>query len=180
MNSIVVSVSKDSEHRFSKRPTNSITLVAGIGIEGDAHAGKTVQHLSRVAVDPEKPNLRQVHLMHSELLEELNEQGFDVGPSDLGENITTKGIDLLSLPTGTHLAVGSGAVIEITGLRNPCQQIERFMPGMLKEVLRKEPGGSILKRAGVMGIVKKSGTIGVGDCIQIILPDGEPIPLQGV
>lgn len=176
----VVSISKDREHRFSKCPTTSITLVKGVGVEGDAHAGKTVRHLSRVAVNPDQPNLRQVHLIHTELLDELNDKGFDVGPSDLGENITTKGIDLLSLPTGTLLAVGSGAVIEITGLRNPCQQIERFMPGILKEVLKRGPGCRIEKRAGVMGIVKSSGTIRPGDGIEIILPKGELVPLQGV
>lgn len=98
----VISVSKSDEHTFSKQVLHSITLIAGDGVEGDAHCGKTVQHRSRVKADPTQPNLRQVHLIHSELFEELKEQGFDVAAADLGENITTRGIDLLSLPKGPN------------------------------------------------------------------------------
>lgn len=177
---VVVSVGKDGEHRFSKVPVASITLIAGIGVEGDSHSGRTVQHLSRIATNPNVPNLRQVHLIHSELLDELRGKGFDVKPSDLGENITTKGIDLLSLPRNTILEIGSETAIEVTGLRNPCKQIENFRPGMLKEVLRKNDEGSVEKRTGVMGIVLRGGTICSGDRIDIILPKGKQIPLEGV
>lgn len=180
MHPTVLSVSKDEIHRFSKTPVASITLIEGIGVEGDSHAGETVQHRSRVAVNPKAPNLRQVHLIHSELLDELNEKGFDVKPSELGENITTKGIDLLSLPTGTVLEIGSNAAIEITGLRNPCAQIEKLRMGLLKEVLRKGPEDAVEKRAGIMGIVRRRGTIRPGDRIAVRLPAGVQIPLEGV
>ena len=180
MSPIVVSVAKDKEHRFSKESVPSITLIEGVGVEGDAHAGATVQHLSRIAIDPSVPNLRQVHLIHSELLDELSEKGFEVGPADLGENITTKGIDILSLPKGTILKIGEDAIVEVTGLRNPCKQIEKFRPGMLEVVLRKNEKGEIEKRAGIMGVVRKGGTIYISDSIEVTLPEGEHVPLVGV
>ncbi len=180
MHPIVISVSKDRAHRFSKKPSTSITLIEGIGVEGDSHAGKTVQHLSRIAIDPTVPNHRQVHLIHSELLDELNEKGYEVKPSDLGENITTKGIDLLSLPRGTVLKIGDEAAIEIKGLRNPCGQIDEFRPGMLKAVLRKNDKGEVEKRAGIMGIVLSGGTIHPRDSIEVDLPKGERVALAGV
>ena len=180
MNPIVVSVAKGKEHRFSKNPVQSITLIEGVGVEGDAHAGETVQHLSRVAIDPSAPNLRQVHLIHSELLDELNEKGFEVRPADLGENITTRGIDILSLPKGTTLKIGQEAIVEVTGLRNPCKQIERFRSGMLECLLRKKENGEIEKRGGIMGVVRKGGKIYTKDGIEVILPEGAHIPLVGV
>ncbi|MDQ8201291.1 MOSC domain-containing protein [Pelagicoccus enzymogenes] len=180
MNPIVVSVAKDKEHQFSKKSVPSITLIEGVGVEGDAHAGETVQHLSRIAIDPSVPNLRQVHLIHSELLDELNAKGFEVRPSDLGENITTRGLDLLSLSKGTVLKIGAEAAIEITGLRNPCKQIEKFRPHMLKEVLRKNEEGEVEKRAGIMGVVRIGGKIYQNDEIEVILPQGEPMALVGV
>lgn len=180
MSPTVVSVSRDETHRFSKTPVSSIMLIEGIGVEGDSHAGETVQHRSRVAVNPAAPNLRQIHLIAAELLDELNEKGFDIKPSDLGENITTKGIDLLTLPKGAVLEIGDDAAIEITGLRNPCAQIEKFRTGLLKEALREGPGGVIEKRAGIMGIVRRGGTIRPGDGVAVRPPAGPRIPLEGV
>ena len=139
-------------------------------MDGDAHCGPNVRHRSRVAVDPEQPNLRQVHLIAIELLDELKAKGFDVLPSQLGENITTSGLDLLALPRGTRLVFGDRAEIEVTGLRNPCQQIERFRPGMLAEVVRKTAFGEIERKAGVMGVVIEKGTVRPGDAITIRLP----------
>ena len=140
---VVVSVSRDGEHRFSKVVTDEITLLSGLGVQGDAHAGTTVQHRSRVAADPTQPNLRQVHLIHAELHTELREQGFDVAPGQLGENITTTGVSLLALPRGTLLQIGADAVVEVTGLRNPCAQINDFQPGeLLSEAFSGECPGS--------------------------------------
>jgi MOSC domain-containing protein YiiM len=166
----VVAVARSERHGFSKQPTDSITLRAGLGVEGDAHLGVTVQHLSRIAVDPTQPNLRQVHLIHRELFDELNAKGFRVSPGDLGENITTRDVALLDLPTGTLLTLGDGAIIEVTGLRNPCAQIERFEPGLLAAVLDKGPGGELIRKSGIMGIVIKGGTVRPGDGIKISLP----------
>src|SRR5262249_11823141 len=131
----VLAVHRSASHNFSKRPVLSIRLIAGLGVEGDAHAGETVKHRSRVARDPTQPNLRQVHLIHAELHDELNAAGFTVGPGDLGENITTRGLDLLALPTGTLLRIGEAAVIKITGLRNPCIQLDRFQQGLMQATL---------------------------------------------
>ena len=167
----VVSVSKDVEHRFSKRSVEEIVLLAGLGVEGDAHAGVTVQHRSRVAVDPTQPNLRQVHLIQSELLDEL--PGFQVEPGGLGENVLTRGVDLLALPTGTVLRLGPDAVVEITGLRNPCLQINRYRSGLLKEVLTKDEQGEIVRKAGIMGVVRTGGAVRPGDPIGVTLP---PLP----
>src|SRR5262249_35071957 len=132
---VIVAVCRDGQHCFSKPTTHEIMLLAGLGVQGDAHAGVTVQHRSRVAADPTQPNLRQVHLIHAELHDELREQGFTVEAGQLGENITTRGLDLLALPRGTVLRLGPRAVIEVTGLRNPCSQINDFRPGLLNAVL---------------------------------------------
>ncbi len=135
----VLAVAKDADHRFSKRRASELRVLPGLGVEGDAHQGVTVKHRSRVAADPTQPNLRQVHLIHAELFGELERKGFAVGPADLGENITTEGVDLLALPRGAFLRIGGDVVLEVTGLRNPCAQIERFRPGLLAAVLDKGP-----------------------------------------
>lgn len=140
---VVVSVSRSAAHTFSKPVVESITLLAGLGVEGDAHMGATVKHRSRVAQNPNQPNLRQVHLIHAELFDEVREDGFHVKPGQLGENITTRGIELLRLPTGTRLHIGEQAVVEITGLRNPCAQIDDFRKGLLSRVLVRDENGSL-------------------------------------
>lgn len=162
----------DASHRFSKLLADEITLVEGFGVDGDAHAGVTVQHRSRVAADPTQPNLRQVHLLHSELLDELRVQGFDVAPGQLGENIMTRGIDLLALPRSTRLTfgTGTGAVVEMTGLRNPCQQINAFQPRLRQAVLDRDAEGNLRRRAGIMGIVLRGGVVRSGDPIDVELP----------
>ncbi|MCU1479059.1 MAG: hypothetical protein JWQ64_3752 [Subtercola sp.] len=167
---VVISVSRDSEHQFTKPPRDMIMLLAGLGVEGDAHLGRTVQHRSRVASDPTQPNLRQVHLIHSELFTEVSEDGFTVRPGELGENVTTAGIDLLGLPRGTRLRLGDAAVIEITGLRNPCAQINTFEPGLLKSVVGRDGNGDPVRKAGIMGIVLRSGAVRPGDSVHIELP----------
>ncbi|MDW6004210.1 MOSC domain-containing protein [Vibrio mangrovi] len=167
----VIAVSRSEAHTFSKSVVDSITLIAGEGVEGDAHRGKTVKHRSRVKVDPTQPNLRQVHLIHSELFQELQEKGFQVEAAALGENITTRGIDLLSLPKGTVLQFPSGAKIMITGLRNPCPQIEAYQKGLLSAVLTKDSAGHVVRKAGVMGIVENGGRVTCGDNIEIIYPE---------
>lgn len=166
----MVAVSLDGRHRFSKVPAEQITLVAGIGVEGDAHAGATVKHRSRARWNKTLPNLRQVHLMHAELFDELAEQGFEVAPGQLGENITTRGLDLLNLPTGTLLRIGPEAVVEVTGLRNPCVQIDRFQDGLLKAVLIKDEDGQLVRKAGVMSVVVHGGPIRPSDSIAVELP----------
>jgi MOSC domain-containing protein YiiM len=176
----VVAVHRSSSHSFSKFPEDSIVLVEGIGIEGDAHAGTTVKHRSRVARDPSQPNLRQVHLIHAELFDELVERGHAVFPGDMGENITTRGVDLLSLPTGTRLRLGIAACVEITGLRNPCSQIDRFQPGLTAAVLGRDAHGALVRKAGIMGVVLAGGEVRPGDRIQVELPPGAPIPLAPV
>ena len=167
---VVEAVSRSRSHSFSKRPELWIKLVAGHGVEGDAHFGATVKHRSRVARDPNQPNLRQVHLMHAELFEELRAQGFNVGAGELGENITTRGVDLLSLPRGTRLKIGRDAIVELTGLRNPCVQIDRFRAGLLSAVIEHGEGGRVIRKSGVMGIVITGGDVQVGDAIQVELP----------
>jgi hypothetical protein len=166
---VVAAVSRDSAHGFSKPNVESIELVAGLGVKGDAHWGETDQHLVRVREDPTRPNLRQVHLIHGELHDELKQQGFTVGAGDIGENITTRGIDLLSLPRGTRLHVGGGAVVEVTGLRTPCKQIERFQPGLLAAV-SQDANGNLFFKSGIMGIVLKGGVVKAGDAIGVELP----------
>ena len=176
----VIAVSRDAGHRFSKGVADEgIVLVAGRGIEGDAHNGETVKHRSLVAIDPTQPNLRQVHLIHAELLDELEGKGFTVAAGDLGENILTGGIDLLGLPTGARLRIGE-AEIEVTGLRNPCAQIERFQTGLLAAVLDRAADGSLVRKCGVMGIVARGGRVKAGDDISIALPSGDRLPLAPV
>jgi MOSC domain-containing protein YiiM len=162
----VVAVHRSSSHSFSKFAEDSITLVEGLGVAGDAHSGQTVKHRSRVARDPSQPNLRQVHLLHAELFDELMAGGFAVWPGDLGENITTRGIDLLGLSTGTRLRIG-GAIVEITGLRNPCSQIDRFQQGLTAAVLDRGAEGQLVRKAGVMGIVVAGGNVKPGDPIDV-------------
>jgi MOSC domain-containing protein YiiM len=175
----VVSVSLDRRHRFSKASVPEITLVAGEGVAGDAHCGVTVKHRSRARFNPTLPNLRQVHLIHAELFEELAGRGFSVGPAELGENITTAGIDLLGLPTGARLAIGD-AVIEITGLRNPCIQMDRFQDGLMQATLDRDADGNLVRKAGIMGIVLAGGVVRPGDEIAVTLPEGPHRPLQKV
>ena len=173
----VVSVSSDDEHRFTKPRREAITLVAGLGVEGDAHFGATVQHLSRVRRDPTQPNLRQVHLMHRELFDEVDA---DVSPGELGENITTEGIDLLALTRGTLLRLGADAVVEVTGLRNPCLQIDRFESGLLKQVVETDSEGRTVRKAGVMGVVLAGGVVKPGDLVVAEIPAGVGEPLAPV
>ena len=169
----VVSVSSSGTHNFSKDAREWIQLLEGLGVQGDAHL--TVQHRSRVAADPTQPNLRQVHLIHSELLEELSAKGFQVAPGQMGENITTRGLELLSLPKGTLLYLGAESVLEVTGLRNPCAQIDAFQPGLLAAVLDRDEVGNVVRKAGIMAIALKSGTVHLGDDIWVQLP---PEPYQ--
>ncbi|KPF67409.1 molybdenum cofactor biosysynthesis protein [Bosea sp. AAP35] len=176
----MVSVSGAMGHAFSKPVQDSIRLLAGLGVEGDAHSGETVKHRSRVAVDPTQPNLRQVHLLHAELLDEVNAAGFDVAPGQMGENILTRGIDLLGLPRGARLRLGAGALVEITGLRNPCAQIEAFRPGLLKAVLGRDADGKPVLKAGIMGIVLEGGGVAPGDAVGVTLPALPHRPLERV
>ena len=166
----VVAVSLNSDHTFSKFNQDSIKLLAGIGVEGDAHAGKKVKHRSRVAQNPNQPNLRQVHLIHAELHDELKSKGFDVEAGQMGENITTIDIDLLALPRDTLLKIGNEAVIRVTGLRNPCSQLDSFKLGLMAAVLDRDEEGNIIRKAGIMGIVVATGEIFVGDEIEAELP----------
>jgi MOSC domain-containing protein YiiM len=170
----VVAVHLSDRHAFSKQAQEAITLVEGYGVEGDAHAGATVKHRSRVRREPHKPNLRQVHLIPQELLDEL-----DVAPGALGENITTEGIDLIALSAGTRLRLGADAVVEVTGLRNPCVQIERFRTGLLARVIGHDADGSVVRRTGVMSVVVSGGVVRPGDALGIELPP-EHVPLQVV
>jgi MOSC domain-containing protein YiiM len=176
----VVAVSMSSGHTFSKGNASSIRLLAGLGIDGDAHAGVTVKHRSRVRADPTQPNLRQAHLVHAELFDELRGQGFDVAPGDIGENITTRGVPLLDLPRGTRLRIGGDAVVEITGLRNPCAQLDRFQPGLMRAVLDRDEQGGLVRKSGIMGIVINSGVVRPGDGIAVDLPAGDQVPLEPV
>jgi len=176
----VVAVSRDDAHRFSKPTRESITLIAGIDVEGDSHAGVTVQHLSRIKRDPTTPNLRQVHLIHAELFDDMAERGHEVTPGVLGENITTAGIDLLGLSRGTRLEFGEDAVIEITGLRNPCTQINGLSEGLMKELVHVDDAGATVRLAGVMSVVLAGGVVRPGDGIRVIPPAGRFEPLQPV
>jgi MOSC domain-containing protein YiiM len=176
----VIAVSLRSGHHFSKTPGLSIRLLRGLGVAGDAHMGKTVKHRSRVRKDPTLPNLRQVHLIHAELFDELRAKGFAVAPGELGENITTSGIDLLALPAGTRLHLGAIAVVEITGLRNPCSQIDNFQQGLMAATLDKDAKGNLLRKAGIMSIVIANGDVQPGDTIRVELPDMPHRPLLPV
>lgn len=177
---MVLAVHVSAGHTFSKPSAQVIRLLAGLGVDGDAHAGVTVQHLSRVRRDATVPNLRQVHLMHAELFEELADAGHTVRPGDLGENITTRGIDLLALPKGTRLRLGTDAVVELTGLRTPCSQLDAFQPGLMKTTLGRAEDGSLIRKTGVMGIVTQGGEIRPGDQIAMTVPAGAPEALQPV
>jgi MOSC domain-containing protein YiiM len=176
----VVSVSLDDGHRFSKPRVEEIRLIEGWGVEGDAHAGTTVQHRSRVARDPSQPNLRQVHLIHSELFDDVARHGYTVLPGELGENITTAGLDLLSLPTGTVLHLGESARVEVTGLRNPCDQINGLAARLLKQMVMRMPDGTLVRKAGVMSVVLAGGTVRPGDPVRVELPTGDHVALQPV
>ena len=165
MSATIIALARDAAHRFSKQRCAKLTLLAGLGVEGDAHAGRAVQHLSRIATDPEAPNLRQVHLIHAELYDELAAKGFTLEPGQLGENVTTRSLDLLGLSRGTRLRLGAMAVIEITGLRNPCRQLNGFAPGLMAATLARGVDGSLIRKAGVMAVVVSSGEARVGDAI---------------
>ncbi|MET9231149.1 MOSC domain-containing protein [Lentzea sp. NPDC003310] len=177
---VVTAVSRNEDYSFTKPTRESITLLAGLGVEGDVHQGVTVKHRSRVAQDPTQPNLRQVHLIHAELFDELRGKGFAVAPGEIGENVTTRGIDLLALPTGTRLHLGAEAVVEVTGLRNPCVQIDAFSRGLLKEVVGKGPDGELVRRAGIMSVVLVGGVVRPGDEIRVELPAEPHRPLEKV
>lgn len=158
MDPVVTAVSRSASHTMSKPNQESVRLLAGLGVEGDAHLGETVKHRSRVRRDPTQPNLRQVHLIHSELHDELRAAGFEVEAGQMGENVTTRGLDLLALPTGTRLHLGDGAVIEITGLRNPCVQLDGVAEGLMAATLDRDEQGNLVRKAGVMGIVLAGAT----------------------
>jgi len=174
----VIAVSRSPGHTLSKPNEDSILLLEGLGVEGDAHMGKTVKHRSRVAKDPTVPNLRQVHLIHAELLDELAAGGFQpIAPGLMGENLTTRGVDLLGLPTGAKLRLGRDAVVEITGLRNPCAQLNKIQDGLMAATLDRDPDGNLIRKAGVMGVVLTGGEIRPGDVIEVELP---PEPRRGL
>ncbi|MBO1767650.1 MOSC domain-containing protein [Allobranchiibius sp. GilTou38] len=175
----VVAVHVSGVHEFSKQAVERIMLDEGLGVRGDAHYGVTVQHRSRVAQDPSQPNLRQVHLIPVEVLEELGRAGYDVAPGDLGENITTRGIALLDLAVGTRLTI-AGATVTVMGLRNPCRQIEDFRPGLLKRLVHTTDDGRVERLAGVMGVVSRGGTVADGDPIEVEPPPGPAMPLTRV
>lgn len=177
---LVIAVARSTTHSFGKPPTRIIRLVAGHGVEGDAHRGVNVQHRSRVAVDPRQPNLRQVHLIQAELFEELAERGFAIGPGEIGENVTTRGIDLLGLPTGTRLHLGPEVVLGVTGLRNPCRQLDAFRPGLMRAVLDRDADGNLVRKAGIMAVVLTGGEVRVRDPIRAELPAGPHRPLAPV
>ena len=176
----IVAVHLSAAHTFSKPSQPAIVLIEGLGVKGDAHLGETVKHRSRVKADPTQPNLRQVHLIHAELHDELRGRGFDVKPGDMGENITTRGIDLLGLPAGTLLRLGEEAVVRVTGLRNPCAQLDNFQPGLMQAVLDRDAEGNLVRKAGIMGVVVHGGNVRGSDGIVVELPQGERPPLAPV
>ncbi len=175
----VVAVHRAQDHEFSKTTVESITLLAGLGVEGDAHMGARVKHRSRVARDPMQPNLRQVHLIASELLVEVEAKGYDVSPGDLGENITTVGLDLISLPVGTSVRIGD-AILALTGLRNPCVQIGEIAEGLQGEMLGRDDDGKLVRKTGVMAVVIRGGKITAGDTILVAPPAGDPHPMDKI
>ena len=177
---LVEAVHRSSVHGFHKETEPVVELIAGVGVAGDAHAGATVQHRSRARADPDLPNLRQVHLIHGELHDELRAGGFEVHPGELGENLTTRGIDLLSLPVGTVLLLGDRALVALTGLRNPCTQLDRFQDGLREALVERTADGSLVRKAGVMGVVLHGGSVRAGDPIEARQPPGPPIPLAPV
>ena len=180
MSATVTAVSRSAKHTFTKPNLDGVRLLTGLGVEGDAHQGVTVKHRSRVARDPSQPNLRQVHLIHAELHDELRGAGFDLAPGQMGENVTTRGIDLLGLPTGTRLRLGETAVVEITGLRNPCAQLDKVQKGLMAATLDKDADGNLIRKAGIMGIVLADGEVRPGDAIEVELPPEPRLPLQPV
>jgi MOSC domain-containing protein YiiM len=175
----VIAVALSPKHTMRKPVRDSIRLIAGQGVEGDAHAGATVKHRSRVQRDPSQPNLRQVHLLHAELLDALRAAGFTLEPGQIGENVTTRGIDLLGLPTGTRLQLGE-ALVEVTGLRNPCVQLNGIQPGLMAATLDRDPQGNVVRKAGVMAIVLAGGEVRPGDTVAVILPPAPHRPLSPV
>ncbi len=180
MDGVVTAVSVSATHTMTKPNQQRIRLLAGLGVEGDAHMGETVKHRSRVARDPTQPNLRQVHLIHSELHDELRTAGFELSPGQMGENVTTRGVDLLGLATGTWLHIGDSVVVEVTGLRNPCAQLNGLQPGLMAATLARDEDGNLIRKAGVMGIVIAGGEIRPGDVIRAALPPEPHLPLQPV
>jgi MOSC domain-containing protein YiiM len=170
MGGTVTAVHRSGTHTMSKPGQEWIRLLVGLGVEGDAHMGTTVKHRSRVARDPTTPNLRQVHLIHAELFDELRAAGFTVSPGQMGENVTTEGVDLLGLPTGARLHLGPAAVVEVTGLRNPCRQLDKLQPGLMAATLARDPQGNLIRKAGIMGIVLEGGEVRGGDPIRVELP----------
>jgi MOSC domain-containing protein YiiM len=176
----IIAVSLRHGHHFSKTSALTIRLIEGLGVDGDAHAGVTVKHRSRVRRDPTQPNLRQVHLVHRELFDELRGKGFDIAPGDIGENVTTSGIDLLGLPRGTRLRLGASAIVEITGLRNPCIQLNTFRAGLMDATLDKDADGNLIRKAGIMSIVIAGGEVRPGDAIAVELPPQPHQALQPV
>jgi len=181
MTGVVMAVSRSATHTMAKPNQEWIRLLAGLGVEGDAHAGVTVKHRSRVAIDPTQPNLRQVHVIHAELFDELDASGFAVSPGEMGENITTRGVDLLALPTGARLHLGDGAVVEVTGLRNPCGQLNGIARGLLAAVIDRDEQGNVIRRkAGVCGIVVAGGELRPGDAVRVELPAQPHRPLAPV
>ena len=180
MTGMIVALAHDASHRVSKQPAPRLRLLAGLGVEGDAHAGLTMQHRSRWVSQRTVPNLRQVHLIHAELFEELAAKGFEVPPAQMGENVTTQGIDLLSLSVGTRLRLGGEAEIEITGLRNPCAKLDGLAPGLMAAVLQKGPGKVLIRKAGVMAIVVTGGEVWVGDRIAVVHAPQLHVPLAPV
>jgi MOSC domain-containing protein YiiM len=177
---LVTAVSRSPQHTMSKPSQDCIRLLTGLGVEGDAHAGETVQHRSRAARDPTVPNLRQVHLIHEELHDELHDVGFEVSPGVMGENVTTRGVDLLALPTGTRLRLGESAVVEVTGLRNPCVQLDGIQQGLMAASLDRDDQGNLVRKAGVMGVVLAGGAVYPGDPVRVELPPEPHRPLEPV
>lgn len=173
MDGIVTAVSRSATHTLSKPTQDVIHLVAGRGVDGDAHQGPTVKHRSRAARDPEQPNLRQVHLIHAELHDALRAAGFDVDAGRMGENVTTRGLDLLGLPVGTRLHLGADAVIVLTGLRSPCSQLDSIQPGLMAACVGRDADGNVVRKAGVMAVVVAGGDVRVGDAVRVTLPAGE-------
>lgn len=166
----VKSVGRSGSHEFSKPPCGSVRLIEGLGVEGDAHLGVTVQHRSDIRRDPTRPNLRQVHLIHEELFDELRAKDFNVAAGAMGENITTSGVDLLRLPRGTRLCLGDEAVVEVTGLRNPCRQLDAYQTGLTAALLDRDENGGLVRKAGVMSVVVRGGDVRSGDVIRVELP----------
>jgi MOSC domain-containing protein YiiM len=180
MGGVVTAVSRSGKHTVSKPNEDCIRILTGLGVEGDAHLGEKVQHLSRVAQDPSQPNLRQVHLIHAELHDELQAAGLRVSPGAMGENVTTRGLDLLSLPIGARLHLGDAAVLEVTGLRNPCAQLDGVQPGLLAASIDRDAQGRLIRKAGIMAVVVADGDVRPGDPIRVELPAKPHQPLEPV